>query len=74
MTQMSEIKLKSCPFCGSEVDLARDNYWKYLIECETCSLLFGVRVEDGTELVDGWRATIKTAEKAAEAWNRRTEC
>ncbi len=68
---MSEIKLKPCPFCGNGAILARDNYGKYLIECETCSLLFGVSVEDGTELVDGWRAMINTAEEATEAWNRR---
>lgn len=73
MAQMPEIKLKPCPFCGNGVILAKDNYGKYLVECETCSLLFGVRVEDGAELVDGWRATIKTAEAAATAWNRRAD-
>lgn len=70
---MSEIKLKPCPFCGNRVLLAKDNYGKCLIECETCSLLFGARVEDGTELVDGWRATINTIEEATKSWNRRTE-
>ncbi len=69
---MSEI-IKPCPFCGNGVILAKDNYGKYLIECKTCSLLFGVRVEDGTELIDGWRAAINTAEEAAEAWNKRID-
>lgn len=70
---MSEIKLKPCPFCGNRALLAEGNYGKYLIECETCSLFFGIRVEDGTELVDGWRATINTIEEATKSWNRRTE-
>ena len=71
--KMSEIKLKPCPFCGNRVLLARDNYGKYLIECENCSLLFGIRVENGTELVDGWRATINTIEEATKLWNRRAD-
>lgn len=70
---MSENNLKPCPFCGNRVLLARDNYGKYLIECKNCSLLFGIRVEDGTELVDGWRATINTIEEATKSWNRRAD-
>lgn len=40
----------------------------------TREILFRVKRADNPELVGGWRATINTAESAAEAWNRRTEC
>ena len=38
---MSEIKLKNCPFCGSEVELkdigedSNDHY--YMAECQNCN-------------------------------------
>ena len=70
---MSSIELKPCPFCGKGVLIAEDNHDKVLIECENCNLLFGVEVEDGTELVEGWRATFDSAEEAIRAWNRRAD-
>ena len=70
---MSENKLKPCPFCGKKVLIAIDNYEKALITCEDCKLLFGVEVENGTELIDGWRATFDSIEEAVEAWNRRAD-
>ena len=68
---MSSIKLKPYPFCGGGVLIAEDNHEKVLIECENCNLLFGVEVENGTELVEGWRSTFDSVEEAARAWNRR---
>lgn len=38
-----------------------------------CGVIMGVELEDGCELVDGWRATFNTMEEAIEAWNRRIE-
>ena len=70
---MSNIELKPCPFCGEGVLIAVDNHDKVIIECENCNLLFGVEVENGTELVEGWRATFDSVEEAARAWNRRAD-
>ena len=70
---MTDIKLKPCPFCGRGVLIAKDNHEKVLIECENCKLLFGIEIENGTELVEGWRATFDSAEEAIRAWNRRAD-
>ena len=70
---MAEIKLKPCPFCGGGVLIAKDNHDKVLIECENCKLLFGIEVENGTELVEGSRAMFDSVEEAVEAWNRRAD-
>lgn len=70
---MSSIELKPCPFCGEGVLIAEDNHDKVLIECKNCNLLFGVEVENGTELVEGWRATFDSVEEAIRAWNRRAD-
>lgn len=64
-------QLKPCPFCGGKVELCNDDYGKFLIVCKPCKMLFGIEVEDGTELIDGWKAKIDTLEEAVEAWNRR---
>lgn len=68
---MSNIELKPCPFCGGGVLIAEDNHEKVLIECENCKLIFGIEVENGTELVEGWRATFDSVEEAIRTWNRR---
>ena len=67
------MKVKSCPFCGGRPTLFEDNYDKYAILCENCNLYFGIELECGEELVDGWRAKIETFEEVSEKWNRRTE-
>lgn len=69
---MPEIKLKPCPFCGGKAEICKDNYNNYLVSC-CCGVIMGVELEDGCELVDGWRATFNTMEEAIEAWNRRIE-
>lgn len=69
---MNEIKLKSCPFCGGKGIIATDNYEKYMVYC-SCGAMIGVELEDGCELVDGWRAIFETKEEAITAWNRRTD-
>lgn len=68
---MPEIELKPCPFCGDLVLISEDNHGKIIISCENCKLLFGIEVEDGTELFEGWRATFNSVEEAVGAWNRR---
>lgn len=69
--KINETKLKPCPFCGDKAEIFIDDYGKSLIQCSNCGVLVGVEVENGVELKDGWRATFKTEEQAAEAWNRR---
>lgn len=66
-------KLKPCPFCGERAMLCKDRYEKFLIQCSSCQLYFGIELEDNEELIDGWRATFNTTEEAIEAWNRRSE-
>lgn len=68
-TEMKQ--LKPCPFCGGKVDLCNDDYGKILIVCEPCKMFFGIEIEEGTELINGWKAKIDTPEEAIEAWNRR---
>ena len=66
-------KLKPCPFCGGEAEGYKDNYDKYLVACHGCGAMIGIKLECGTELKDGWIATLDTVEEAFEAWNRRTD-
>ena len=54
---MSEIKLKPCPFCGGGAAIGRHGD-NYFAECCKC----GART---------W--FLKSAEKVAEAWNRRSD-
>lgn len=63
--------LKPCPFCGGKVTAFQDNYNKIGIECKNCDLYFGIELECGEELVDGWRAKIDTAFAAVMRWNER---
>lgn len=60
---MSEIKLKLCPFCGGEAKLRRINGRIAYVECSKCCAEtnhFEMSVE------------YCANEKAAEAWNQRT--
>ena len=66
-------ELKPCPFCGGKATAFKDNYSRIGIMCENCNMYFGIELECGEELVDGWRAKIKSVEEALEAWNRRSE-
>jgi len=66
-------ELKPCPFCGNDPVICVDDYGKYLIHCSCCDMVFGVWLEDGIELVDGWRATYKTEEEITAKWNHRVE-
>ena len=70
---MSKIELKPCPFCGKQVLIAKDNHNKFLIECENCKLFFGIEVENGTEIFEGWKATLSSVEEAVRSWNRRAD-
>lgn len=70
---MSSIELKPCPFCGNGVIIGKDNHNKFLVKCENCNLLFGIEVEDGTELFEGWKATFDSVEEAVSDWNRRAD-
>lgn len=63
---MPEIKLKSCPFCGGEGKLIASGFNECysLVKCEQCgaeSGMFRISKEYCSD------------EKAAEAWNRRTD-
>ena len=70
---MSEVKLKTCPFCGGEATIYKDIYEKYLVSCNECGTLIGAELEDGVELIDGWHATFDSKSAATEAWNRRVD-
>lgn len=63
--------LNPCPFCGGKATAFQDNYNKIAIMCEDCDLYFGIELECGEELVDGWRAKIDTAFAAVMKWNER---
>ena len=67
---MSE--LKCCPFCGGNVTAYADRYEKVMIECDNCKMYFGVQLEIGCELKDGWKATLNSKEDAIKRWNTRT--
>lgn len=66
-------ELKPCPFCGRVPTPFVDNYHRFAIMCEKCNLFFGIELECGEELIDGWRAIIRSEEELTEAWNRRAE-
>ena len=57
---MSEIKLKSCPFCGGEAEIQYGacDYNVYQAVCK----------EQNCHAMSGWS---DTPEEAAEAWNKR---
>ncbi|WP_418482681.1 Lar family restriction alleviation protein [Frisingicoccus sp.] len=63
--------LKPCPFCGGEGGLFIDKYEKYFTGCASCGFYYGIEIENGVELQDGWRAVYDTEEDAAYAWNTR---
>lgn len=65
-------KLKPCPFCGKKAEIFKDNYEHYMVICP-CGVQVGVLIEDGCELIDGWRAAFETEMQAAKAWNRRAD-
>ena len=67
------MKVKSCPFCGGRPTLFEDNYDKYAIMCENCNMYFGIELEDGVELENGWKSIINSFDEAVEKWNRRTK-
>ena len=67
------MKVKSCPFCGGRPTLFEDNYDKYAILCENCNLYFGIELEDGIELKNGWKSLINSFDEAVEKWNRRAK-
>ena len=72
--QNKELKknlLRECPFCGGEVKGYADNHKKAMIECKNCNMYFGVQLEIGCELVEGWRAMFDSKEELFEAWNNR---
>ena len=54
---MSEIKLKLCPFCGGEAEILNVDD-RYTAKCRSCFCGTG---------------EYKDPERAAEAWNRRTD-
>ena len=64
-------ELKKCPFCGGEVKGYADNHKKAMIECKNCNMYFGVQLEIGCELVEGWKAMFDSKEELFEAWNNR---
>ena len=68
---MKEIELKPCPFCGGEVKGYIDNHKKIMINCDACKMYFGIELEIGCELKEGWKSTFNSKEEAIEAWNMR---
>ena len=64
-------ELKCCPFCGGEVKAYADNYNKVMISCDNCNMYFGIELEIGCKLKDGWKATYYSKEEAVNAWNTR---
>ena len=64
-------ELKKCPFCGGEVKGYADNHKKAMIECKNCNMYFGVQLEIGCELVEGWKAMFDSKEELFGAWNNR---
>ena len=64
-------ELKPCPFCGGKAYIAKDIHSKVIIGCKSCDLFFGIAIEDGIELYEGWHATFPDTETATEAWNTR---
>lgn len=64
-------ELKRCPFCGGTATAFKDNYDKCGVFCNHCNAMVGVKLECGTELVDGWNAEFSTTEQSVAAWNKR---
>jgi hypothetical protein len=64
-------KLLSCPHCDGFVTAFMDNYGKYAIHCAACNMYFGVELECGVELEDGWLATYPDTDALIVAWNQR---
>jgi len=58
---MSEIKLKPCPFCGSEAAIQDKDHGQKAVNCNNIIVC-------GAE--SGW---AYTEEAAAEKWNRRAD-
>lgn len=54
-TEMNEVKLKPCPFCGGEAKMI-SGYGKYAATCKEC---------------DAMTSSTYTASDAAKAWNKR---
>jgi Lar family restriction alleviation protein len=74
---MSE--LKSCPFCGNEVEVEKIPLWhgnghgysgcyEFKIKCESCGCTVNQPKNDSI-----YRSEEKARENAIEAWNKRTE-
>ncbi len=64
-------KLLPCPFCGGEAHPCMDKYHKYFVGCIECGFYYGIKIEDGVELKDGWVAIHNTKEEAIASWNTR---
>lgn len=75
-------KLKSCPFCGGEVEFVTDTTGykaeyrmiNFHIRCKDCKIEYPKRYEIGFHLDSHGEIAMDTDErqKALEAWNRRT--
>ena len=59
---MSEIKLKSCPFCGGKAEIHRTSGDEYYVDCS---------LENGFCHAIPRTWDYSTPEEAVEAWNRR---
>ena len=68
---MSE--LKPCPICGGRFQPFKDNYGKCGAYCTECGMYFGVELECGVELHDGWKAQFKNEKALTDALNRRAQ-
>lgn len=68
---MSE--LKPCPICEGRFQPFVDNYGKYAAYCTECGMYFGVALECGVELHDGWKAQFKNEKALTDALNRRAQ-
>lgn len=66
-------KLKPCPICGGRFQPFKDNYGKYGAYCPECGMYFGVALECGVELHDGWKAQFDSEEALTDALNRRDQ-
>jgi len=66
-------KLKKCPICRNEIQKFVDRYGKFAIRCNECNMYFGIKVENGVELEDGWIAKFDYIDDLIAAWNTRAE-
>lgn len=79
---MPEIKLKPCPFCGSNdirlsIKRSRYPYWYTAMYCYSCNC-YGARTritieKDGYISKNEIEKSANTRQKATKAWNRRIE-